>query len=61
MNAVPGTIHNDMQEWITETYLAPSDISRAGFQGFDHFRENIVEPFRDEWAVRAEQRDAVRQ
>ena len=60
MNAVPGTVHNDLQEWITETYLAPSDIAQAGFQGFSHFQENIAEPFREEWAIRAEQRDSVK-
>lgn len=60
MNAAPGGVNNDMQEWITETYLAPSNAADAGFKDFADFKTNIADKFTAEWAKRAEQRDSVK-
>ena len=60
MNGTPSLIHDDMQEWIFETYLAPSDASLAGFQGFDDFQAKIVNRFIEEWAERVERRDSAK-
>ena len=60
MNAVPGAITNDLQEWIAETYLAPSNPADAGFKGFADFEAKIVNRYTSEWEKRAAQRDSVK-